>query len=94
MGEGVPRPQLSLQKVRYLKRFEVSNPLPEALRRVSLSWRLGQALLLIHSDGCSAPAILSAAVEILLVTYVDRETVRCPPNTRPSLGPLCRPAIR
>ena len=32
MGEGVPRPELSLQKVRYLNRFEVSNPLPEPLR--------------------------------------------------------------
>ena len=32
MGEGVPRPQLSLQKVRYLKRFEVWISLPEASR--------------------------------------------------------------
>ena len=41
----------------------------------------------------SAPALLSAAVESLLVTYVYVQTVRCLPNTRPSLGPLCRPAI-
>ena len=32
MGEGVTRPHLSLQKVRYLNRFEVSNPLPQTLR--------------------------------------------------------------
>ena len=53
----------------------------------------GSSSLLFSPDGCCALALLSAAVERLLVTYVDRETVCCPPNTQPSLGPLCQAAI-
>ena len=38
--------------------------------------------------------VASAAVERLLVTYVDRETVRCPPNTGHSPASTCFAALR
>ena len=105
MGEGVPRPQLSLKKVRHLARLDVTT---SALARLevtnsALSPISGRHLRRLEAALSSSIPMAatrrpssrdSAGVESLLVTYVDRETVRYPPSTRPSLGPLCRPQNR